>query len=1469
MTIAWLASATCASAQEIVNQGTPVAQGATVVDGTHAGEVVYSTNSDFVSAPGSTYSPYGMNYSPSLGMHLRARYNTKSYGQVRGNLDLGTMRVFEGQGGVWFVDGQVTLNDESKIGYNAGIGYRFMTLPLLPNSPDSAKIAGISLWSDGTSTINENFLPQIGISLEYLGDYWDARANTYIPFADIEVGDFVATDNITYQGDFLVQETIAGTDEALTVQDVELARRLGNRDLWLFAGGYGLWGETVDTVGMKLGARGYLTPDLAVQLAVNDDDEFGTNTVFSVTWFIGRTRDPSYCSPSLAARMREPVIRNDYVAVKQDTVLGGEILEGDLDGDGIEEDIRVVHVDSSAAAGGDGSFENPLNNLEEIDDTGASPGIVLVHAGSSFTGEQAVLLDGQRMLGEGGGIEHIVSTTNFGDVILPETSAGAADGAVPIINGGAGEDVITLATNTLEVSNFVMDGGANAIVAPTGSLAVSLNNLTISNLTGNGITLTPGSETVDGDLEVRFQPMLADLTFSNVAGDDINIDATSPEAASVPVTEGISISNVASTGNGGVGINLSNNRSTVTIDNYTNDSGTGTAGILLTENDGSVNITESSITGHAGMGVSVVNSDGSHSFGLDITDTGSAAMHVNGGGTDIMFTGKITQGDLGEVLLVEGGHDGALDFFEGTSGDGVVEATSGDGMVFDDADGTYTFVDAVSMTNTTQGILSSVDSDGSIAMLDATITDTTSTTLQFDGGEMSLNFTGKITQNNAVTTLLVQGEHTGTLTFNELDADSGVMDVFNGDGLVFNNADGGYIFNDAVVLDGTGNAADTGIDILNDSDGTFTFADGTITSPTGEAITVNGGSSIFTFTGEITQDNNFATVSVTDHDGAMTFLSSDGTSNVITATNGTGLQFNNADGDYGFVGPVSLDGSAVAADTAVDIINDSEGTFTFGDTTIVDPTGVAFNVVGGSADVDFTGKIEQSNNFAAVSVTGGHDGTMDFDEATAGDGVVEATNGTGLQFNDADGIYRFNDAVVLNGGDAGVDIVNDSSGTFNFAADSEIINPTGDAFVVTDSDATVDYNGTITDNTGFAARIEGNSGGSVQFDGEVTSTAQGILVQNNTGGSFNFNGGTDLDTTTNDAVTLTNNTDTTISFSDMDINTTSGDGFVATNTEGLSILGTGNTITTTTGVGLNLNDVVVAPAGILIDSVSVDGAASGIIMNDVTGGPVTIGTGSSAGDGGTLANTTGTAVDLTNVENVTLNFLEIDSTGGAGIEIDHVAGFTSDSTVTINGSEISGTSAQGILLNGGNANDLSVTINDNNISDTALASVELNINGTANNADLIVSGNTLDNTSDAEALLVTGNDATLKTINLLVSDNTMTNDSATASTGEVISNGDATINATFLNNTMSNATNDAYTASTNAAGARLNLRMEGNTATSGDAGDDYFLIENAGTFRVQNLTTPNDDGDTIDTANAGTFDIDPAITEFGGTVPLP
>jgi hypothetical protein len=72
-------------------------------------------------------------------------------------------------------------------------------------------------------------------------------------------------------------------------------------------------------------------------------------------------------------------------------------------------------------------------------------------------------------------------------------------------------------------------------------------------------------------------------------------------------------------------------------------------------------------------------------------------------------------------------------------------------------------------------------------------------------------------------------------------------------------------------------------------------------------------------------------------------------------------------------------------------------------------------VVGGSVGATYSGDITQANNAALVSVSGGHTGTLTFQT-----GTLSATNGTGLQFNNADGTYNFNGTTTLNGGAAGM-----------------------------------------------------------------------------------------------------------------------------------------------------------------------------------------------------------------------------------------------------------------------------------------------------------------------------------------------------------------------------------------------------------------------------------------------------------------
>src|SRR5262245_40498669 len=185
----------------------------------------------------------GSFFSQDLGTMVRARFNTRSYGQDErqdGNLDIGTMQVVNWDDATAFFDGQVTLSDVQGVGFNVGIGYRWLSY--LPYATDAERITGVSLWGDGTSTEANNFFPQLGISFESLGDIWDLRANGYVPIGqDNQVGNFVPTGVIDFQDHFISEIALATVDQSFYAAEVELARRLGReRDAWGFVGAYEL-----------------------------------------------------------------------------------------------------------------------------------------------------------------------------------------------------------------------------------------------------------------------------------------------------------------------------------------------------------------------------------------------------------------------------------------------------------------------------------------------------------------------------------------------------------------------------------------------------------------------------------------------------------------------------------------------------------------------------------------------------------------------------------------------------------------------------------------------------------------------------------------------------------------------------------------------------------------------------------------------------------------------------------------------------------------------------------------------------------------------------------------------------------------------------------------------------------------------------------------------------------------------------
>lgn len=533
------------------------------------------------------------------------------------------------------------------------------------------------------------------------------------------------------------------------------------------------------------------------------------------------------------------------------------------------------------------------------------------------------------------------------------------------------------------------------------------------------------------------------------------------------------------------------------------------------------------------------------------------------------------------------------------------------------------------------------------------------------------------------------------------------LDAFSGAGsAIAGSSIAAGTFDDITVSQGTA----SGIDLFNTT-GTFTFTDSSInTTNASPAFRMNGGTASVTYNGDITQSSNAALVDISNHTaGTVTFQNG-----TLSATSGTGLQFSNADGaGYSFSGTTTLNGG----DAGIDILGGSAGTFTFGTgTSITSPTGTAFNIsgdvgTGAGPPTTFSGSIVQANNAPAAAIlnhSGGSSSPVIFD----GSSSISATNGTGLQFNNADRVYQFNGPVTLSGGDAGIDILSGSQGTFTFA-NTTITSPSGTAFNVNGGSATVTYSGGgITQNNAATAyAVTGHFGATHNISVPVTantSSATGISLAGGSG-SVNFSGGVDIDTTggtglsvsggiaasftgtntldtttgrgidvngstlnstfnnatvtnggVNPAVSLVNSPGTK-TFNAMNLATTSGAALTGTNAGTLSVTGATNTISTTTGSAISLTNTTIGATDVTFQSVSTDGATTGITLNSTgtSGGLKVTGTGGNCADdtvpfgsrtctGGVIQNTT-TGVSLTSTANVSLSYMRFHNISGDGI----------------------------------------------------------------------------------------------------------------------------------------------------------------------------------------------------------------------------
>ena len=596
--------------------------------------------------------------------------------------------------------------------------------------------------------------------------------------------------------------------------------------------------------------------------------------------------------------------------------------------------------------------------------------------------------------------------------------------------------------------------------------------------------------------------------------------------------------------------------------------------------------------------------------------------------------------------------------------------------------GSFSFGSTTVSGSTTQGILVQ-QSTGDINFGNTTV----GTAVAGSGGTNAVAL-----QNNSAGTRTF-----GTLTIQNINgpSNSAFLSSTGGGGTGGGNTVAGTTNISGVA--GTGN----GIDIQSLAAGTSVqFGDTTVNKASpgslvnlGGATTGNAGTVTFLSLGGTNSAGPGFTAA--ENTGQITVTNASATN--LSGTNGVAIGITKAAAP---VTPVDLDFANVSASGGANAINlqNVSGTITATGGAL-SGTATVFNVSGGSVSVTYSGGITQANNAAAVSVAGGHTGTLTFNT-----GTINVTNGTGLQFDNADGTYNFNGTNTLNGGDAGVDILNGSAGTFSFSSNTSITNPTGTCFTANGSTAGVTFSGNMT-----------KSG---------TSTGLLVDVTNEASGTITFQTGTLSSTSSNGTGIQLSNADGTVNFNGT--NTLNGGNAgvdIITGCAGTFTFSANSSITNPTGIAYNEDT---STANVTYNgTISQNNAASAVRINAKTGGTTAF---NKATGGQIMASTTtANAIDLTNTGG-TVNF-----TGGLGLTTTAGIGFNaSGSGATVSATQNNTTIVNTLTTTTGTAlNVANTTIGASNLTFHSIS-----VTGNDTNPS---SGIVLNNTGSSGGLIVTGN----------------------------------------------------------------------------------------------------------------------------------
>ncbi len=531
-------------------------------------------------------------------------------------------------------NGRLMITDHGQIGGNLGAFARYYNWNM-------DRIFGGNVYYDidNSARLADYQYRQVGFGLETLGQWWDFRANGYVPIdsGNQFVQGLALGNDLTYFGNRVGLIGTGQYEEALWGGDWEFGVPLTPYTPWLrgYAGMYMYSSKGTEPIGVRSRVEGWVSDDLNIGLQVTNDRQFGTNVNATVNFLFSGWKPTRYFPQfTTHERMLIPVQRNwrivagtyeqlDYVPAYNPRT---------------NQPYFVSWVDNSAAAPGNGTYETPYTAMQP---TFPDADLILVRTGNTSALQpllsSVVLSDWQRMLGEGR--EHqFQAYFNYGAIHRPTATYNLPEftntGLYPYLAGPL--PIVSLADNN-EVSAFNMMNSLGPAItnnALAGSQNFNLNYLNLRGNLGGGVSLlnASGNGIIDHVTAI-----------DNLAG-GIRVDSgTAPlvltmnQVASNSTLPGAQLFGVAINA---VGSDVTANLTDVTA----NRNGTGIAlsegGRILTAN--MLRITAEDNVGPLGDGIRAVGVGGRMNLNLDTvsaTGNGGRGIFVSGMGTVINFQG--------------------------------------------------------------------------------------------------------------------------------------------------------------------------------------------------------------------------------------------------------------------------------------------------------------------------------------------------------------------------------------------------------------------------------------------------------------------------------------------------------------------------------------------------------------------------------------------------------------------------------------------------------------------------------------------------------------------------------------------------------------------------------------------------------------------------------------------------------------